>query len=98
MLRSLHSQIDIAEHICPEEDQVTTLLYRPQRAESYERQGRLRNPVNVRMYGLEGEACIFLTLDASSEYWQVDINHRDKYKEMCTSHHGLYRFYEWRSV
>lgn len=39
-----------------------------------------------------GEATIFPTLDASSEYWQVEIDKVSRDKAALTSHHGLLQF------
>lgn len=39
-----------------------------------------------------GETYVFLTLDASSWYWQIEIDDRDKEETKFTLHHGLFRF------
>lgn len=40
-----------------------------------------------------GDPRIFSTLDASSAYWQIDIDERDGSKTVSTSHHGLFQFF-----
>lgn len=39
-----------------------------------------------------GEAAVFLTVAASSGYWQIEIDELDCHKTAIVSHHGLYLF------
>lgn len=41
---------------------------------------------------LLGKPTIFSMLDASSGYWQIEVEDADKGKTNFTWHHGLYRF------
>lgn len=38
------------------------------------------------------KAAVFFILDASSEYWQVEVEQTVRDKAAFKSHHGLYRF------
>lgn len=38
------------------------------------------------------DAKVFYTLDASSKYWQIEIDERNRDKTTFISHHGVYRF------
>lgn len=49
-------------------------------------------PLMGKFINLLGKASFFSTLDANSEYWQIEINDANKDKTAITSYHSLCRF------
>lgn len=59
------SKMSIAHRICPKEGRFATMVYRQQKAERFDRQGRPRNQANGIVFGLLAEAKTFSTLEAN---------------------------------
>lgn len=71
-------RVGLADLICLEWGEITTLLYQLQKPDRSDLQKHLPNPYTRKFLDYLGEVCILSTLDANSSCWKIQMGARNK--------------------